>query len=834
VGKSEDPAEGFKPYVVSEGRRETTTIKRRERDHELGLDSDNWGSKLRSPWNEIPEPRHFGRRLLVGGKRGRELAEFIVRVPSAPVYGTNRKRDYSIEFKKRPNMHTVRVLRKPGNSKVTRLFILCNGLNETENLRFYYSLANWIIGEDEGTGENTACVIAPFPGHLMHAPYEGPFSQTPLSRYLSDSGELFRQFLRYMIEMGWLLSVVYGEAPEPWTVGPPTVDSDPDDFSKGLAEEWEQLREASKARLMDPKPDRTLSPEEESEREEDEFRLVGSPIDKDEIGSSVDAMRRVLNQRVGAGRGLPLPTHVVGYSLGGFLAQSMFFAWPNMVSSCATICSGGAIRALSPTAFAHPEEWQAVLHTLRPELEESMLRGRISRDEEKKRIAGMPEGQFYYFQRIFDQVFLQEDDASYKARLSEYGTRMLFISGGEDPIVKTKDVLDASPDEGITMLSIASLTHFLGEDARTKREEEQREHWLPEAGGLIGRAAARAEKLHDSERRDAERAYRAARRGRPAPREDERSSKSPQARDLVSPDFEDALDWVLEGVGDGWLFACRTGLPAAFLGPRMRRAWGTGLHHHDVDVQKYAADLSKRSKDLKKLEDRTTLLLPPRLEKTFVKSNSEFVDPHSDAPGELISERKRQTAWNKFIKDWGTRTRWLDAGSISEEVEAGDGILEQKKRDAFAKAVVGWQGIRSNQLLVTHLPDVWISVNNFKPGELRTDDPTGSMERFVVWVTGLLEEQKGAARRSDGKREKGKKDDKKTPASDLFKTDLRDELVRIVRVSGAELNPRYRGRVERSFDHALVLLAHCAAALVRSTDQPPARDRKKSGTPTAV
>ena len=159
---------------------------------------------------------------------------------------------------------------------------------------------------------------------------------------------------------------------------------------------------------------------------------------------------------------------------------------------------GGAIRALSPTAFANPEEWQAVLHTLRPELEQSMLRGRISR--QRGRITGMRRRTIPYFQRIFDQVFLQEDKASYEARLAEYGTRMLFIGGGNDPIVKPKEILDASPAEGITMLSIANLTHFLDTEPRSDRESEQREFWLPEAAGLIARAAERAGDLREQER----------------------------------------------------------------------------------------------------------------------------------------------------------------------------------------------------------------------------------------------------------------------------------------------------------------------------------------------
>lgn len=36
--------------------------------------------------------------------------------------------------------------------------------------------------------------------------------------------------------------------------------------------------------------------------------------------------------------------HAVGYSLGGFTAQSIFMSWPFLVSSCSTLLSGGALR----------------------------------------------------------------------------------------------------------------------------------------------------------------------------------------------------------------------------------------------------------------------------------------------------------------------------------------------------------------------------------------------------------------------------------------------------------------------------------------------------------
>ena len=694
---------GKEAAVHAVGGRDAALIDWRERDHMLDLHEEDWGRSLKSPWTAIDDPaRYLMRRLQVSETPGVEIGEYMVRFPSVPIYGINRKADYNIQFPQRPNMHSLRVLKDAdADGPVTRVFLLHNGLNETRNLRFYYRLASWILREDKECGHRSACVIAPFPGHLMHAPFPGPFGQTPLSRYLGDSGELFRQFLRYMVEMRWLLSLFVRVKPASWMVGGAPLKRAT--LSATMLQQWSELREASHT-IWEGR--RAKAFDLETER-----RLLGRAIEESTIQSSINSIKQVLDLDSPESPAA-MPVHVVGYSLGGFLAQSVFFAWPNMVSSCATICSGGAIRALSPTAFAHSEEWQAVLHALRPELEESMLSERISRSRRLNRIAGMEEDQFGYYQRIFDQVFLQEDKASYKARLSEYGTRLLFISGGEDPIVKTREVLDASPDEGITMLSIASLTHFLGEEPLTAREIEQREFWLPEAGRLIGRSAARAEVLHAHEKRDARRENRAARAYREKKKNGDYDAvggdrKRPSRRDLASPDFEGAQDWVVDGVtsksgnskkqGEGWLFICRSGVPAAFLGPEMHRAWGGGLHHHDVNIQKYAAGLAKRAAALTRINERTTLLLPSGLQRTFVESSSGLVDPHSDAPGYLTTEQQREEAWLEFIELWGSRTRWLHAGPIGVAVVDGNGGPHK----TFVKAASRWQRVPPKHLAVS-------------------------------------------------------------------------------------------------------------------------------------
>lgn len=794
-----------------------------ERDHALDLHTPDWGRNLRPEWDPIDQPaRHFRRVFQVHGdeqEAERRIEERIVPFPSAPIYGINRQRDYGFTLE-RPNLHTVRVIRRADDAPVTRLFVLHNGLNEASNLRLYYRLADWIFSEhaapdSEGT---PACMVVPLAGHLMHAPFHGPFSQTPLSRYLGDSGELFRQFLRYMVQMRWLLSSIT-RLDDPWRVGWDILrGSRSKRLGAQLAADWTALADASETllrNLMDEEPDGDVEqpqqqkpdggePAGDTNKPPERADLIGPEVDKETVDSTIAVLRAALGLPADADA-TPLDIHVVGYSLGGFLAQSVFFAWPQLISSCTTICSGGAIRAISPTAFAHAEEWQAVLHSLRAEVEDAMLGGRLTRDRATKTVAGMPAHRFGYFKRVFDQVFLQEDQGSYRQRLSEYSARMLFMSGGEDPIVKPQEVLDASPREGINMLSIANLTHFLGVAPRKDRHQErsQREFWLPEVGRLIARAAMRAEELADDELRTAIEA-REARPPRPTRTRVEK--QRPRASDLSSTEFDEALDWVLDAVteDEGWLIVVRNTLPAALLAPRRFAEWGKALHHHDAQVQVHAKALRIRAAALRRRRERVTLLVPNKLEQWFVNGSALF-DPQSDTPhGRFMERGDRQKLWTDFEQRWRGCMRELRPQRIDHP------LLDRLDREnELVDALTAWQDVEREHLKITHLPNVWISLDSrMPPAQVRRRRQFE--DRFVSWVAELVSELQPG--RTDPRGDVGK-----NSAVRRLGTQLRDGSVRIVQVSDAELDPRYRGRIESSPGAAIRVLAQCAAGMLRST-----------------
>lgn len=804
---------------------ELAQIRPEERDHYLRLGEQQWGGKLQDErgWERRLTPSlHYARFLLVHddepGDIGMEqektgepqVEELIFPFPSVPIYGINRKTEYGKKIDNRTNIHSIRLLRRPGTAPIRRLFVLHNGLNEAESLKFYYQLADWIMAQQEKVSgeEGVACLVVPFPGHLTDASFHGPFAETPLSRYLNDAGELFRQFLRYMVGFRWLLGMVADSDAENWMVGGRLIEFD--SVFDEIDTEASTLHGASEKRL---KNNAELAAWMSGEKARDTTGSAGATTGRSQVEQSTRLLRMALGRDEGADWG-PLRIHVVGYSLGGFVAQSVFFAWPQAISSCTTICSGGAISALAPTAFAEPEEWQSVLHALRPELTNSMLQGRLGDDgriswppeRPVETVAGMPLEQYGYYQRIFEQVFLQEDRDSYKERLSEYSLRMLFVSGGEDPIVPPANILDASPREGTTMLSVAGMTHFLHKDPKDdgdRREAEQRDFWLPEAGRLIARAAIHAEQVHMHERVEA-----TARREETA-RDEAREAIGRGSSKKLSDGymFEEALDWVLEAVNpaSGWLFLCRNAVPAAFLPPDAFRTWGTALHHHDLRVQRYALGLRHRAEMLEKLKDRTTLIVPEQLRHWFVDLDARFA-PHSDSPsGRETSASNRREIWAHFECEWWQCIRHFDSGNIGSAI---DGSLNTAK---LVAELSRWLDVDPAYLEATYLPDVWVGIQHDASlvrisGE-REDDHRG-------FINGLANIYEDLVKVREAERRK-----EKTPPTiwfDSLKKDLSKERVRIVEIAGTEFNPRYRGRIEKGPRASARTLARVAVGLIRS------------------
>lgn len=485
------------------------SIHPQERDVALDLHSENWGNGLRDRgWSVTPTaaPTEYVSRIITPKKDTngetvyvrrqsqsspdpeRDLFESIVRFPSAPIYGIHRKHEYLYTLD-RINYHTMRLLRRPSSDQAKpakpaeRVYLFHNGLNEINRFSFYYWLADLLLHD-----ERSACILRPFPGHLTRCPFPEEYAEKPLDRYLADAGDLFRQFLRFMTETQWLLSALVPIPSYRVVAGLDlladnhTLDASRANSSvlaRHIHEAWQLASAASRKAARGV----TIKPGHIKKSVETIRHLVGwEPTRTKKNDPFPDSV-------------LPPPAlHAIGYSLGGYLAQSVFFTWPFAVSSCTTIGSGGPLREVALTAFAHPEEWQTVMYALRFEIESAMLQRRIVRSQRKNggyAIAGINEDHYAFFDRIFNEVFLQDFRGPYRQRVSEYVSRLLFVLGGKDPVISTQSVLESSPPEGINMMQIANLAHF-----PWSKEREWRDFWLPQIASVVAAFSHHTEDIH--------------------------------------------------------------------------------------------------------------------------------------------------------------------------------------------------------------------------------------------------------------------------------------------------------------------------------------------------
>ncbi len=745
--------------------------------------------------------------------------EALLRFPNAPVYATHRSRPFSYTFSEKwPNFHTMRVLGagdKP-EQQIRHIYLLHNGLNETLDLLFHYRLAAWILDNRP----DAICIIRPLPGHLTRYPFHGTFSETPLDSYLRDPMELFRQFLRYMIETQWLLSIILPRSHYAIAAGgrllsaPANRPGEPrpeNGLAQEIGDEWAAAFENSSDKAAD------------SGRDQYSKSLVTS----DDMAQIVRDLRTLLKWKAADPAKPPARiedterlheqaeypyVHVVGYSMGGFMAQASFFGWPQAICSCTNLFAGGALRDLAPTAFANPEEWQAVLHALRYELDGALSEGFLKPSGRRTsgRVAGVNANDFGYLKRIFYEVFLQYYKGGYSSRVAEFSRRLLFVVGGDDPIVRTESVLDASPPEGITLLQLANVSHFptgasWKEDAQQQVERDQRTFWLPEIGRVIDRFSVRAEATlqnslaecwnnGDSPPASQNGSGDGAQAGARGPGHGRHVREDQDG--LENHVFERELDWLL-GIVDsaqrGWLLISRNEIPPVFLGQMGFRFHARALHHSEELVTKYRQSLAAREAQLIGLADRTTLLLPEKSARWFLaKYLRRKLFARSETPGaaQIPSHKQLAEMLKHFKSEW-------EATGATRGVTAGEHHFSEFGEIGKAEA----RRLQVEKLSLTILPDIWIGLTHDLCAELRNGGEDNRKENegaIVDWVTQLALEKSTAEKR--------------------LKQALDDSQLIAVKVSAAELNPRYRGHRLREDRVVSRALRHWALSYTLSSE----------------
>jgi hypothetical protein len=762
-----------------------------ERDHELELDAEPWPRLQREGWTT--DERGWLMRRIGSGKDSplaEDLNEAILRFPAAPIHGIHRMHEGHSRAGQALNFHTYRTLtsvRFKGWAK--RIYLLNNGLNELTKMGLYYELASHIIAEDPKT---TVCIVRPFPGHLTRFPYHA-YGEQPLDRYLWDGSELFRQFIRYMIETQWFLSAIVNRSDYRGAAGanlnaegakPRESRLKAGVLARSVRRDWNALYDVSHRTLAVELKKQGAAPEMKA-------KISGYKPYRETIRSLRAHLGLShfpkLDGRLLKGQKEP-DLHVVGYSLGGFTAQSIFMSWPYIVGSCSTLLSGGPLRELAPTAFAHPEEWQTVLHSLRYELDEAMTQGRFSRTD--SRIAGMDKDLFLYFQRTFYEVFQQEYRGSFQSRLAAFRSRMFFVVGGDDPIVRPRSVLDSGPPGGINLFEIGGLGHFIASPPKEPEEEYQRKFWLPEVGKLIARFAKTASRANRAGRPDSWLDEQLLVRPRPQERRNpvmrrlEDSERGVDSGALPGRVFERHLDDLLARISEhpnGYLWVLRNEVPTMLLGRRAVQRRALAQHHDDQRIVEYCRGVADRSRVFEQHKERICLILPWNAKRIMERIDDEdgFPSQSETAVGKMLNQVPRLDEWDEcmsrcmgLVEDSEDSVKVFDGRDPLRENDPRpdvQALVDIGLRSIYRKGIVPPPG---TQLRIPAMPDcwIWVAPEFLSPAIYR--DPASVRELFNK-LTAQVQPK----------------------ADRTLEHAIQHDLLRVITVSRARYNPRYRGRL---------------------------------------
>ena len=801
-----------------------------ERDWGLELSDEAWPSNVDRPGKWRKE-RGCLQRDISADRRNEQVAcalrESVLRFPSAPIHSVQRIHEYHSTLPESLHFHTYRVLTalKP-EERIDRIYLFHNGLNELDRLGLYYKLASQLITRDR----RAACILRPFPSHLTRAPFPLRFAETPLQRYLWDGSQLFQQFLRYMTETQWFLSALVRRSRFPCLAGADLLaqKDEPagsrlydDKLAEAIVREFRRMNKASEVawkRVVKSQP--RARPITDAPSRHDLLRIVEA---------SIHSLRDLLNLDAYPKLGSTFKPqdeepsiHVIGYSLGGFAAHSIFMSWPSVISSCSTVLSGGALRELSPTAFANPEEWQTVLHSLRYELDDWMLDRRY--DGNDKHVAGLTRDDFHYFQRTFYEVFQQEYHGSFGTRLAAFRKRMLFIVGGDDAIVRPQAVLASGPPGGINLLEIGGLGHFLGNQA-TGEEKEQQEFWVPEMGRVIKEFAIQAAK-RQAEERDS---MWGVRLGSDEPAQvtrlrDQDILDLPSDGALSNGPFGRCLDDVLARLESdrrnverdsmsnpdereaakrvrSRLIISRNELPEVLLDARTVQDRARAFHHDEFSVVDYCESVSRRGEVVARNRDVVRVLLPWNARQIL-----EHLDPvhgfpsqSETAAGHRPRNKRSDAIWRKFQS--ACEGKFADAVVIfdgKDEITPEQSRLGEKRRTFIRECR---KRSHERELWVPSMPDCWIWCSpEFLGLAYEPDERSVVDEHFVDKVRSLFPSDKA----EEGRR------------LDDLSTALREEKLRVITISRARYNARFRGKLVSDAATVKPLLNHVALCLAAS------------------
>jgi hypothetical protein len=418
-------------------------------------------------------------------------------------------------------------------------------------------------------------------------------------------------------------------------------------------------------------------------------------------------------------------------------------------------------------------------------------------------VCGIPADYFSAFFRMFNEVFLQDSHGSYRSRVSEFAPRLLFVVGGNDPIVTTRSVLAASPAEGINMIEIAKLGHFVA-----LSRGEWRDFWLPAIARLLYSFADRASiLLSESVITNLWNADRSGPlEGKPWSKKKNsglsigREARAKDAEALNSESFQMELNSVADLLASSgtFLMVMRNQVPTALLGPRLLHRRGTVPHYEDSLIREYWEGLRERRELMLHHCQKIFLVVPLKLRDWFAKPPPILSVKSAPTARAIPTREGLQNVWDDFLTSWG------ETGALfAFHPEHPQFIPEGEPKFEIERLVRKRTRTEEPHPILNCLPDVWIFLSRSV-----VDGITGAVagreaaERgFAQFVCSVYEEQSRELK----------------PRTKELKTWLTSGELRLVRVSGADSNPRFLGERVREPARALDLLVHSALALARAS-----------------
>jgi hypothetical protein len=403
---------------------------------------------------------------------------------------------------------------------------------------------------------------------------------------------------------------------------------------------------------------------------------------------------------------------------------------------------------------------------------------------------------------------------------------MLFVTGGQDPIVRPGNVLDAAPTGGVNLINIAGMSHFPTKP-KERVQELQRDFWLKQLGHIVPAFAEQADNrrlevlqrswlniegtaLHAS----SETAYEQYEQELDEAGEPASSAGLTPGGSLSDRWFGKEIERICDFIGDGeegWVLVSRNEVPPVFQSEEVLKRYAAGLHHsEDLAADEFRLALRRREA-LTTSKERVTLMVTDIAIGSSFKESPSLFPPRSETPGvarlpqEALDDEKRHFDLN-WIQPNQNAVRVLSAGDYHPHQlgEIGEAVRILQGLDPDDPAT---------RINVRFLPDAWIGIGAGLLNEIRLAFPVegdsgsrvASEHAIVAWGTSLAQERIGRSAGAAGS-------DDGAGSGERLEAALKEKTLSIIEFSRAGLNPRYRGKRVKAPKRAGEVLIHWALA----------------------